>query len=139
MKGKGAALTDAQVPLLVEYLVRTAGSVTVTAPDGAAKGKAGGKGAPKGGRCAAKNLKVLAPAALPAAKQGFEELGLLDKGVCSYWHAEDRASDEKMQKVIARGMIVMMRDINAAFADGKQHATCYTCHRGSPTPATAAR
>src|SRR5580658_3134541 len=38
MKGKGAALTDEQVPLLVEYLVRTAGTftVTVTAPDGAA-------------------------------------------------------------------------------------------------------
>jgi len=52
MKEKGAALTDEQVPLLVEYLVRTAGNFTITftAPDGAAKGgggKKGGKG--KGG------------------------------------------------------------------------------------------
>jgi mono/diheme cytochrome c family protein len=146
MKGKGAALTDEQVPVLVEYLVRTAGNftITVTAPDGAAKGggkggKGGGKGGGKAGGFAAKNLKVLTSANLPAAMQGFVEgLGLLDKGACSYCHVDDRSSDEKMQKVIARSMIAMMRDINAAFADGKQHVTCYTCHRGSPTPLTAA-
>jgi photosynthetic reaction center cytochrome c subunit len=146
MKGKGAALTDEQVPLLIEYLVRTAGNftITVTAPDGAAKGGGkgkggGGKGGGKGGGFAAKNLKVLTSAALPAAMQGFVEgLGLLDKGACSYCHVEDRSSDEKMEKVIARNMIGMMRDINAHFTDGKQHVTCYTCHRGSPTPLTAA-
>jgi Photosynthetic reaction centre cytochrome C subunit len=141
MQGKGAAVTAEQAPLLVEYLVRTAGNftVTLTAPDGAAKGggKGGGKGK-GGGGFAAKNLKVLTTATLPAAMQGFVEgLGLLDKGVCSYCHVEDRSSDEKMEKVIARRMIAMMRDINAAFADGKQHVTCYTCHRGSPTPLTA--
>jgi mono/diheme cytochrome c family protein len=147
MKGKGAALTDEQVPLLAEYLVRTAGNftVTLTAPDGAAKGggKGGGKGGKGGGKggggFAAKNLKVLTAANLPAAMQGFVEgLGLLDKGACSYCHVEDRSSDEKMQKVIARNMIAMMRGINMAFGDEKQHVTCYTCHRGSPTPLTAA-
>lgn len=101
-------------------------------------GKGKGKGGGKGGGFAAKNLKVLTSAAAPAAMQGFVEgLGLLDKGVCSYCHVEDRSSDEKMQKVIARNMIIMMRNINSAFADGKQHVTCYTCRRGSPTPATA--
>jgi hypothetical protein len=61
----------------------------------------------------------------------------LDKGVCNYCHIDDRASDEKMQKVIARNMIIMVREINAHFPDGKQHVTCYTCHRGSTAPATA--
>lgn len=49
----------------------------------------------------------------------------------------DHASDEKMEKLIARRMIRMVRDINAHFQGGKQHVTCYTCHRGSITPATA--
>jgi hypothetical protein len=35
-----------------------------------------------------------------------------------------------MPKVIARNMILMVRDINGHFADGPQHVTCYTCHRG---------
>jgi len=59
-----------------------------------------------------------------------QALGLLDKGVCNYCHVDGRASDEKMQKVIARNMIMMVREINARFPDGKQHVTC--------SPATAA-
>jgi len=66
-----------------------------------------------------------------------QALGLLDKGACIYCHVEDRASDEKMQKVTARNMIIMVREINARFPDGKQHVTGYTCHRGSPMPLTA--
>lgn len=48
--------------------------------------------------------------------------------VQAYCHVKgDRASDEKMQKVTARNMILMVREINAKFPDGKQHVTCYTC------------
>lgn len=53
-------------------------------------------------------------------------LGLLDKGACSFCHLEDRASDEKPEKVTARKMILMVREINAKFPDGKQHVTCCT-------------
>jgi hypothetical protein len=63
-------------------------------------------------------------------------LGLLEKGTCNYCHVEDRSSDEKMPKVIARRMVIMMRAINGTFPDGQQHVTCYTCHRGSTTPLT---
>jgi hypothetical protein len=35
-------------------------------------------------------------------------------------------------------MITMMREINAKFPDGKEHVTCYTCHRGAEMPLTAA-
>jgi hypothetical protein len=141
MRGLGANLTDEQVPVVVEYLTRAAGTLTVAAPGGAGKGggfkggggKGGGKGGGGGG--GGKNIQVLQGADLPATMQSFvQALGLLDKGTCDYCHAEDRSSDAKIQKVTARRMIIMMRGINGTFGDGKQHVTCYTCHRGSPTP-----
>jgi photosynthetic reaction center cytochrome c subunit len=95
------------------------------------------KGGGRGG-FAPKNLQVLDPATLPEAMQSYvQALGLLDKGVCNYCHVEDRASDEKMQKMIARNMITMVREINSHFPDTRPHVTCYTCHRGSTTPAMA--
>jgi len=138
MQGIGAGLTDQQVPLVAEYLTRAAGTLTVVdaggdkggGKGGAAKGKGGGGG---GG----KNIQVLQGADIPATMQSFvQALGLLDKGTCSYCHVEDRSADAKAQKVTARRMVIMMRAINGTFADGKQHVTCYTCHRGSPTPLT---
>jgi hypothetical protein len=58
-------------------------------------------------------------------------------GRCNYCHVEDRASDEKMQKLIARDMIKMVREINGRFPDGKPHVSYYTCHRGRIVPAMA--
>jgi photosynthetic reaction center cytochrome c subunit len=46
----------------------------------------------------------------------------------------DFAIDEKPEKEMARKMIVMTREINANFPDGKQHVTCFTCHRGDHHP-----
>ena len=69
--------------------------------------------------------------------QGFvQALGLLDKGTCNYCHAEDKSSDEKKPKQVARRMITMMRAINGTFPDGQPHVTCYTCHRGNTKPLT---
>ena len=77
-------------------------------------------------------------AAIPETMQSFvQALGLLDKGTCNYCHAEDKSSDEKKPKVVARRMAIMLRAINGTFPDGQQHVTCYTCHRGSTTPLTA--
>ncbi|MGD0365264.1 MAG: c-type cytochrome, partial [Bryobacteraceae bacterium] len=57
---------------------------------------------------------------------------------CDFCHVQgDFASDEKPHKEIARKMIVMAREINAKFPDGKMHVTCYTCHRGAEEPATS--
>lgn len=137
MKGIGANLTDEQVPLVVEYLTRAAGTLTFAALDDA-KGKAGGAAKGKGGGGGnGKNIQVLQGTDIPATMQSFvQALGLLDKGTCGYCHVEDRSADAKAQKVTARRMVIMMRAINGTFADGKQHVTCYTCHRGSPTPLT---
>jgi hypothetical protein len=141
MKGMGAGLTDEQVPQVVDYLTRNAGTIAL-ALDAGAKGKAGGPGGGKGGGKGGgggggKNIQVLQGADVPATMQSFvQALGLLDKGTCSYCHVDDRSADAKPQKVTARRMVIMMRAINGTFADGKQHVTCYTCHRGSPTPLT---
>jgi len=141
MKGMGAGLTDEQIPAVVEYLARNAGTLAV-APLNELKGKGGAPGGAgaakgKGGGGNGKNIQVLQGADVPATMQSFvQALGLLDKGACSYCHVEDRSSDAKAQKVTARRMVIMMRAINGTFADGKQHVTCYTCHRGSPAPVT---
>src|SRR6202035_2984453 len=139
MKGLGANLTDEQVPAVVEFLTRTAGTLTVAAAGGAGRG-GGGNGGGNGGRGGGggKNIQVLQGADLPATMQSFvQALGLLDKGTCGYCHVDDRSSDAKIQKQTARRMIIMMRGINGTFGDGKQHVTCFTCHRGSTTPLKA--
>jgi hypothetical protein len=52
----------------------------------------------------------------------------------------DFASDAKPSKVIARAMMRMVRRLNAEELSAifgvsdQQRVTCYTCHRGSPTP-----
>ena len=85
-----------------------------------------------------KNLKVLKvpPTDLMATMQSFR-LGL---GVqCDFCHVKgDFASDENPKKDIARKMIVLAQDVNGKFSDGKEHVTCYTCHRGTQQPLTAA-
>jgi hypothetical protein len=137
MKAAGANLTDEQVPAVVDFLTRAAGTLAVAAADGGGKGgggKGGGKGKGGGGG-GGKNVQVLQGADLPATMQSFvQALGLLDKGTCAYCHVDDRSSDAKVQKTTARRMIIMMRAINGTFGDGKQHVTCFTCHRGSTTP-----
>ena len=55
---------------------------------------------------------------------------------CLYCHTNNFAEDTKYQKVVARKMIQMTRDINSNW---KQHVadtgvTCWTCHRGQPVP-----
>jgi hypothetical protein len=111
-------------------------------PGGAAGARGGQRGGPGGGPPAGargggggKNVQVLVGADIPATMQSFvAALGLLEKGTCTYCHVEDRSSDEKKPKQVARRMITMMRGINGTFPDGQQHVTCYTCHRGSTQP-----
>ncbi len=102
------------------------------------RGRPGGPGAAGGGRGGPRNVQVLGSAPLPETMQSFvQALGLLDKGTCTYCHVEDRSSDEKRPKQVARRMITMMRAINGTFPDGQQHVTCFTCHRGNTKPLMA--
>jgi len=97
-------------------------------------GKGGGKA--KAPRI---NLKVLPDDAnlVPTMQSFVAGLGLGDKGGCNFCHEMDRSSDAKMEKVMARMMIGMVKEINGKFPDGKTHVTCYTCHRGDTAPKTA--
>jgi photosynthetic reaction center cytochrome c subunit len=84
---------------------------------------------------APKNLKLLDAAELMPTMHAFR-LALGEK--CDFCHvAGDFASDDKPTKEIARKMILLARDINSKFPDGKTHVTCYTCHRGAEEPLTA--
>ena len=90
-------------------------------------------GAPKkGARPAAKNLKLLPADTYMQAMQSFTAaLGVQ----CTHCHVAGAFdSDENPKKETARMMISMAREINAKFPDGKQHVSCFTCHRGDVTP-----
>jgi len=86
-----------------------------------------------------KNMKLLTQTGpeLRTIMQNFNRaLGAENCQVC---HVQgDFASDDNPKKVTARMMISMAREINAKFPDGKQHVSCFTCHRGTGTPATEA-
>ncbi len=59
------------------------------------------------------------------------------KEQCAYCHnLENFASDEKYQKVVARRMLQMTRDININWQKhvAQTGVTCYTCHRGNAVP-----
>jgi hypothetical protein len=54
---------------------------------------------------------------------------------CSYCHVANQFDkDDKPQKLAARRMIQMVLDINKGNFNGQNAVTCYTCHRGTPTP-----
>jgi hypothetical protein len=73
---------------------------------------------------------------------------------CDHCHVsqQDRASDEKKPKLVARKMLAMMLAINDQYlkdvgdplpptappAPPAMKVTCYTCHRGALKPLTAA-
>jgi photosynthetic reaction center cytochrome c subunit len=146
MKEKGADLTDEQVAVVVDFLTRAASSLTVAAPGGGrGAGKGGGRGGAKGkvapfsaGGAAivsAANLKVLTAQNVEITMQNITfALGV----GCIYCHdLNDLSLDTKPQKVKARMMLEMVRDINAKFGDGNIHVTCWTCHHASTTPQVA--
>jgi len=94
------------------------------------------EGGKKGPPPAPKNLQVLTVEDLHSGIMRKFTVAL--GGNCQTCHVQgDNASDENPHKVIARHMITMTKEINAKFPDGKEHVTCYTCHRGIHEPAMA--
>jgi hypothetical protein len=77
-----------------------------------------------------KNIKVLqgTPSSqlIPIMAFMSNSLGV----TCAHCHGAAWESDEKPAKEAARRMIVLQRDINARYYDGKPVVTCNSCHRG---------
>src|SRR4029077_2242570 len=84
-----------------------------------------------------KNIKVLNGT---PADQVIESMHLIRGALgvdCEFCHEDpDRAADTKEPKETARDMMRMVMDINKNNFKGQQEVTCYTCHRGSPSPVT---
>src|ERR1051325_8321460 len=54
---------------------------------------------------------------------------------CNYCHvASSFDKDDKPAKLAARRMIQMVFDLNKGSFKGQGAVSCYTCHRGKPTP-----
>ena len=113
------------------------GAAQQTPPAGA--GRQGGGGA-------ATNLQVLPKDWTRPQVQMFMRNFTVGLGVmCNDCHVQDRASDEKKEKVTARQMLKMTMAINNDFlkdigeppAAGALKVSCYTCHRGQRKPINA--
>jgi photosynthetic reaction center cytochrome c subunit len=53
---------------------------------------------------------------------------------CERCHETPFEADKKPEKIKARQMIRMVRDLNTHYFDGTRKVTCNTCHRGTTTP-----
>ena len=54
---------------------------------------------------------------------------------CNYCHVSNQFDkDDKPTKLAARRMIQMVFDLNKGSFNGQSAVSCYTCHRGKPTP-----
>ena len=53
---------------------------------------------------------------------------------CNHCHVNPFDKDDKPTKVVARRMIRMVFDLNKASFNGERTVSCFTCHRGNPTP-----
>src|ERR1051325_1192210 len=54
---------------------------------------------------------------------------------CNYCHVTTAfEKDEKQTKLTARRMIQMVLDLNKGSFNNQGAVSCYTCHRGKPTP-----
>ncbi len=83
-----------------------------------------------------KNVQVLT--GLPAdrlEKIMFAFKAALGVDDCTFCHVKDQwEKDDKQNKLIARKMIKMTRDVNNNYVGGIGHVSCFTCHRGQQRP-----
>ena len=104
-------------------------------------------GPPQGGGGGFKNLKVfpkdISRQDLMARMQGWTRaLGV----TCNHCHGDDKSTDEKPEKDVARAMVKMMINLRANATDFLPDnriakVSCWTCHRGNakielPAPPT---
>ena len=138
---------------MLRYVVNALGIVVLTASSAAAQAPAGG-GQRAGGAPPApmKNLQVL-PKDMPqpqvvAIMRMFNFALGVECGHCHIWTkpgdpSNDMAADTKIEKTVARAMMLMTNEINTKIAasikkpaDQVARVECTTCHRGAAIPVT---
>ena len=82
------------------------------------------------------NLQLLKPTEVASQMTAYTRgLGVS----CGRCHMPaNYADDEIPDKVMARQMIQLTRDINTKYFGGAEVVSCYTCHRGAVVPALKA-
>lgn len=88
-----------------------------------------------------KNVKILTDVKTKTEMRRIMKAQAASLGVkCSYCHVPGKFElDDKKEKIVARKMLEMVRDLNATTfsdvpADEKPAITCWTCHRGAEEP-----
>ena len=88
-----------------------------------------------------KNVKILTDVKTKTEMRRIMKAQAASLGVkCSYCHVPGKFElDDKKEKVVARKMLAMVRDLNATTfkdvpEDEKPAITCWTCHRGAEEP-----
>ena len=84
-----------------------------------------------------KNILVMKGAPANEVTQSMHLIEAQTGMDCTYCHTEERDSDAKPAKQVARRMMLMMNSLNQANFGGRQVITCYTCHNGRPIPLNA--
>ena len=81
------------------------------------------------------NVQVLFDAPPGQLQQIMEAMSASLGVTCEYCHdANDRASDANPVKETARDMIRMVVESSESYFEVLEAPSCWTCHRGSPTP-----
>lgn len=104
-------------------------------------------GPPQGGGGGFKNLKVFPKDITRQQLMGAMNNWTRALGVkCDHCHGDDKSTDEKPEKEVARAMVKMMQNLRQNAndflpGDRVQKVSCWTCHRGSakielPAPPT---
>jgi hypothetical protein len=139
--------------MILRSVVSAFSIVIVSGTFAAAQAPAAGGGQRGGGTPAPmKNLQVL-PKDMPqgqvvAIMRGFNAALGVECSHCHVWTkpgdpSNDMAADTKVEKTVARAMMVMTGEINTKLAasikkpaDQIARVECATCHRGSAIPVT---
>jgi hypothetical protein len=82
-----------------------------------------------------KNLKVLKGMNKAELKKYMKGVASSLGVQCDHCHDTDNMAKDTPKKEIARGMMVMVNDVNTKYFKGDKRVGCVTCHNGKPEPA----
>ncbi len=86
-----------------------------------------------------KNVHILTDVPMDSFDDTMWSMSIALGVTCDHCHTPPAfENDDKASKQTARGMIQMVRELNAKNFAGRQQLTCFTCHQGGLRPKTSA-